>query len=185
MIAKAAVSASRADGLAAALGMGIGAVVFAIAALFGLQGLLLAVPSLYIALKIAGGLYLAYLGVRIWAAARHPLPVVEGEAGARVSVFRSFALGFATQVSNPKTAIVYASVFAAFLPSAPTLQFNLVLLVLIFVVEAGWYAIVALILSAEHPREIYRRYKAWLDRLAGGVMIALGARLIASARNAA
>jgi threonine/homoserine/homoserine lactone efflux protein len=123
--------------------------------------------------------------VRIWAAARHPLPVVEGEAGARVSVFRSFALGFATQVSNPKTAIVYASVFAAFLPSAPTLQFNLVLLVLIFVVEAGWYAIVALILSAEHPREIYRRYKAWLDRLAGGVMIALGARLIASARNAA
>ena len=66
MIARMAIASSRADGLCAALGMGIGALLFAGFALLGLQGLLLAVPSLYLLLKVAGGLYLAYLGLRIW-----------------------------------------------------------------------------------------------------------------------
>jgi len=43
---------------------------FAIAALLGLHAVLLAVPVLPLALKVVGGLYLAYLGLRIWRAAR-------------------------------------------------------------------------------------------------------------------
>jgi threonine/homoserine/homoserine lactone efflux protein len=63
-------SSSRTEGLAGALGIGARGVVFAIAALFGLHGLMLAVSSLYLALNVAGGLYLAYLGLRIWATAK-------------------------------------------------------------------------------------------------------------------
>lgn len=37
----------------------------------------------------------------------------------------SFAMGLTTQLSNPKTAIVYASVFAAFLPATTSPAFNL------------------------------------------------------------
>ncbi len=184
MIARTAVSASRTDGLIAALGMGLGGVVFAATALLGLQGLLLAVPSLYLALKIAGGAYLAYLGLRIWLSAKKPLTVGGGEQQAGASKFISLALGFTTQISNPKTAIVYASVFAAFLPRAQSFAFDLALVVLVFAIEAGWYAIVALTLSANRSREAYLRYKSWVDRVAGGVMISLGLRLIFSARHA-
>src|SRR3954468_24481100 len=56
LIARTAVSSSRAEGVAAALGMGGGGVLFAIAALLGLNAVLLAVPSLYLALRILGGL---------------------------------------------------------------------------------------------------------------------------------
>ena len=73
MVARTAASSTRMNGLCAALGMGIGGAVFAVASLLGLHGLLLAAPSLYVALKIAGGLYLAYLGVRIWQSAKEPL----------------------------------------------------------------------------------------------------------------
>jgi threonine/homoserine/homoserine lactone efflux protein len=66
MIARTAVSVSRADGIAAAVGMGVGGALFAVAALLALHAVLLAVPSLYVALKVAGGLYLAWLGLRIW-----------------------------------------------------------------------------------------------------------------------
>ena len=66
MVARTAVSLSRFEGVAAAFGMGLGGACFALAALAGLQALLLAVPTLFIVLKVAGGLYLAYLGVRIW-----------------------------------------------------------------------------------------------------------------------
>ena len=183
MIARTAVSSSRSAGLAAALGMGAGGIVFAMAALLGLQGLLLAVPSLYLALKIAGGLYLAYLGVRIWASSKQPLAIASHASRTDTAKLKSLALGFTTQISNPKTAIVYASVFAAFLPAAQSLGFNLALVALVFAIEAGWYAVVALALSSDRPRGAYLRYKAWVDRAAGGVMVALGSKLVLSARH--
>lgn len=183
MIARLAVASSRSAGLAAAAGMGAGGVVFAMAALLGLHGLLFAVPSAYVALEIAGGAYLVWLGVRIWASARKPLGIASG-AAAGTRGCRSLALGFTTQISNPKTALVYASVFAAFLPVVRTPEFDVALLALVFSVEAGWYAVVALALSTAGPRKAYLRCKAWTDRIAGGVMVALGLRLVGSARIA-
>lgn len=182
MVARTAVSSSRTDGVGAALGMGAGGLIFALAALLGLHGLLLAVPSLYWVLKVVGGLYLAYLGLRIWLGAKQPLVSSVVESGANTTTAaKSFALGFATQVSNPKTAIVYASVFAAFMPAVSSLAFNLGVAGLVFVIEAGWYTMVALALSSHGPRSAYLRYKAWIDRAAGGVMAALGLKLISSA----
>jgi threonine/homoserine/homoserine lactone efflux protein len=184
MVARTAV-ASRSDGLAAALGMGAGGLVFAIAALAGLQAAFLAVPGLYLAIKGFGGAYLIYLGFRIWRGARQPLAMTQdaeassGRPQGRGG--RTFLLGLATQVSNPKTAVVYASIFAAFLPREVPLVLALAVPVVIFCIETGWYAIVALALSSAAPRSAYLRYKAWIDRAAGGVMGLLGLRLVWSA----
>ena len=184
MIARTAVASSRSNGFAAALGMGAGGVLFALAALLGLQAVLLAVPSLYLVLKVAGGIYLAYLGFRIWASAKLPLAVPGEPSGGGDSMRRSLALGFVTQVSNPKTAIVYASVFAAFLPAAPSIGFGAALVTLVFAIEAGWYSVVALALSSERPRRAYLRYKSSVDRMAGGVMMFLGLKLVLSSHRA-
>lgn len=184
MVARTAVAHSRGSGLAAALGMGLGGVVFGAIALLGLQAVLLAVPWLYGALKILGGLYLCYLGWRIFASAKHVLLVTEAAAGEPQRLGRSFWLGLATQVSNPKTAIVYASVFAAFLPPTFSAVFAAALLCAVFAVEAGWYAIVAVVLSSPMPRAAYLGYKAWVDRAAGAVLVGLGIRLVASAHHA-
>jgi threonine/homoserine/homoserine lactone efflux protein len=181
MVARTAVASSRADGLAAALGMGVGGVLFACAALLGLHMVLTAVPWLYMGLKALGGAYLIYLGWMIWRGARAPLRFVEG-ASAR-TFFRSFWLGLLTQASNPKTAVVYASVFVSLLPREVPLAATLILPLAIFVVEAGWYSVVALALSAPSPRAAYLRWKVWVDRAAGGAMGLLGIKLIAGARS--
>jgi threonine/homoserine/homoserine lactone efflux protein len=185
MVARTAASASRAEGVAAALGMGVGGAAFAVVALLGLQGFLLAVPSLYLALKVAGGLYLAYIGWRIWAGAGAALDGVDATAPAstRRALYPAFVRGLSTQISNPKTAIVYASVFAAFLPAEHSLGFSLAVVVAMFCIEAGWYAVVAVALSSQAPRNVYLRYKRWVDRAAGGVMMALGIKLVASVRE--
>lgn len=164
--------------------MGVGGLAFALASLLGLHGLLLAVPSLFWLIKVAGGLYLAYLGIRIWRGAKVPLRIepAETQPGHRTGM-RAFGLGLATQLSNPKTAIVYASVFAAFLPANASLAFSSATAGLVFAIEAGWYALVALALSSSGPRSSYLRCKAWVDRMAGGVMVALGMKLALSAHR--
>jgi threonine/homoserine/homoserine lactone efflux protein len=180
MIARKAVSSSRSQALAAALGMGVGGLLFGTAALLGLQGVFHAVPSLYVALKVLGGLYLCYLGFIIFKSAKQTLTVQA--VGLRdVSAKRSFWLGLTTQVSNPKTAVVYASVFAAFLPEQFSVGFAVALLALVFTVEAAWYSLVALGLSSAAPQKAYLSYKVWVDRAAGLVMFGLGLRLVTGA----
>jgi threonine/homoserine/homoserine lactone efflux protein len=83
-----------------------------------------------------------------------------------------------TQLSNPKAAVFYGSIFAALLPASPSTWLLLVLPPSVFLVEAGWYAIVAMLFSSRRPRAIYVGAKGWIDRVAGAVMGALGVRLI-------
>jgi threonine/homoserine/homoserine lactone efflux protein len=178
VVARAAVARSRFDALAAALGMGVGGVLFALAALLGLHVVLIAVPWLYLVLKLAGGAYLIYIGYAMWRGARKPVHLDDAANGHP----RTFWLGLLTQVSNPKTAVVYASVFAALLP--PDIPFAAALIVpaMIFAIEAGWYTIVALALSAPTPRAGYLRCKTWIDRAAGAVMALLGVRLMLASK---
>lgn len=178
VVVRTAVARSRLDGFAAALGMGIGGLVFAGLALAGLTALLASVAWLYLGLKVVGGLYLIYLAVRIWRGAVEPLRLAEGAGLGEAATGRSFLLGLTTQLSNPKTAVYYASVFAALLPANAGFETAVLLLPAVLLIEAGWYAIVAMAFSSDRPRRVYLRWKAKVDRLAGAVMAILGIRLI-------
>lgn len=184
LVARNAIGLSRRDGLATALGMGVGAIVFACVALAGLYTLLSSVTWLYLALKVAGGLYLLYLAVQFWRGARQRFAFDADIARHGGRPLRSFRVGLTTQLSNPKTAIWYGSIFAALLPAHPPTVAYLVLPPAVFVMEAGWYTVVALGFSTRRPRELYLRARGVIDRLAAGAIAALGLRLIWNARGA-
>jgi threonine/homoserine/homoserine lactone efflux protein len=178
LVARTAVAVSRSDGIAAALGMGLGGLIFAAAALLGLQAVLTAVPSLHLGLKIAGAAYLIYLAVRLWRGAGAPIAAADVAPDRIGNWRRSLVLGLATQLSNPKTAMVYASIFTALMPADQPEWLGWLVLPSIFAIEAGWYAIVAMAFSSERPRRGYLRSKRWIDRAAGAVMGLLAAKLI-------
>lgn len=182
LVARTSMAASRIDGLFTAIGMGIGGVVFSVVVLLGLQVVLASVPWLYLAFKLVGGLYLVYIAIRIWRGAKNPFVIPDTERGVRRSAKKFFLLGLLTQLSNPKTAVVYGSIFSALLPRNLPLFATMALPFLVFLVEAGWYSVVAFTLSAEPSRAAYLVSKVHVDRIAGGVMGLLGLKLIAGAR---
>jgi threonine/homoserine/homoserine lactone efflux protein len=143
----------------------------------GLQAILLAVPSAYIALKIFGGLYLLWLAYKIIKHAKEPMEAVNGTVN-RMSYAQAFRLGLITQLSNPKIAIILASIFTALLPKDIPSYYYVVLPMLCFFIDAGWYSLVAVALSAEGPRKVYLKSKSLFDRIAGGVLTLWGLKLI-------
>lgn len=183
LVARNAIGLSRANGIATALGMGVGGIVFSGIALAGLYTLLAAVEWLYVALKVAGGVYLIVLAFRIWCAASHPVIVDNDSETHKRNLHKSFWLGLSTQLSNPKTAIVYGSIFISLLPHHPPAWCYFALPPLVFLTEAGWYTVVALSFSSPRPRELYLRTKKWIDRLAASAIAALGIRLILTANK--
>ncbi|HEY0634281.1 MAG TPA: LysE family translocator [Gammaproteobacteria bacterium] len=182
LVARTAMAVSRIDALFVAVGMGFGGVFFSVAVLFGLQALLAHVPWLYLTFKFAGGLYLVYLALRIWRGASQPIALPSTQQSSRSSARKSFMLGLVTQLSNPKTAIVYGGIFATLLPQHLPPAAALALPMLVFVVEAGWYSIVALALSSAPLHNTYLRSKSHVDRAASGIMAFLGLKLLSAAR---
>jgi threonine/homoserine/homoserine lactone efflux protein len=182
LVARTAIAVSRSAGMATALGMGLGGLMFAGAALLGLHVVLTAVPWAYLGLKVGGGAYLIVLAIQLWRGAREPIAMEGFSADASGSLWMAFLLGLATQLSNPKTAIAYASIFTALLPADPPTWVAWVILPTIFLIEVGWYGIVAMVFSSERPRRGYLGAKPVFDRLAAGVLGLLGAKLISEAK---
>ncbi len=188
MAARTAVAKSRAEGLMLSLGLALGAALITALCLGGLHGVLIAVPVLYMALKLLGGLYLAYLAWKIWKGAPLALNVgdLKADTDSRLprNLLASLRLGFVTAASNPKTAVVYGSVFAALLPAHFPLMGAVLIIVGALIMEFVWNAIVVLVLSSAAPRAAYMRGKTAIDRIAAGVMGLLAARLISTAHHA-
>ena len=179
-IAQRSASTSRLDGLAASVGMGIGGVVFAMLALLGIHSIFQLLPWLFVFLKILGGAYLIVLGWKIWRGSRTVLSLPTGGLKVHPAPGRSLVLGLVTQLSNPKTAVVYGSIFASLLPAKFSWVFVLWLLPLVFIVECGWYSFVSLALSSSAPRRVYFGFKTVIDRSASVLMGLLGVKLLFS-----
>jgi len=176
LVARTAMSSSRRVALSVAAGLGLGALIFAVIALAGLHTLLTLVPSLYTALKVAGGCYLLWLALKIL---RRPSNrVIASTAIDEVSASKAFLTGVLTQISNPHTALVFASIFSAALSKNIQPAMYIILPLMAFVIDVLWYAIVACLLSSDGPRLAYIKYRKFIDKLSGGVMAFLGLRLL-------
>jgi threonine/homoserine/homoserine lactone efflux protein len=178
VIQTAAVSGRRA-GLLAAFAMMLGALVWAAAALYGLQVLFARFDWLYVAFRIAGALYLLYLAVMLIRHAGAPLPEADPSA-IRAGAWQGFVKALLLQLSNPKVMVFMGSIFVSLLPAQPPVWMDATVLAIVAINEFTWFALLALLFSGGAARAFYRRTKLWLDRLMGGVLGLLGARLLAS-----
>lgn len=177
-VSRTAIGASRAAGLVAAAAMATGAMIWAVATFFGLHVLFAQAPWLYDAMRLGGAAYLIYLGIGMlregW---RGGAPA---EAAIPVAGRATFLRCLAVQLSNPKAAVFFGSIFVTLLPADAPLWVKGAALAILGMNEFGWYALVALVLSAPRARRVYGRAKRALDALFGGFLAALGVKLALS-----
>ncbi len=174
----------RAAGLISLAGVATGFLVYMVCAALGITSLLLAVPHAYDALRIAGALYLLYLA---WQAVRpggrSPFEV---HALAPDAPGRLFAMGLATNLLNPKIAVMYLALLPQFVqPGAGSvLGQTLVLGGLQIAVSVAVNALIVLAAGgiarwlAERPR--WLAVRRWFM---GTVLAAMALRLAADARR--
>jgi threonine/homoserine/homoserine lactone efflux protein len=180
--ARTAVARSRFDGVKVALGLGAGTLVWVTATLLGLNIVFRAVPILFLGMKIIGALFLVWIAWQIFRHAKDPIAM---DAPDGESVANPFMKGFLTQISNPKVAVFFGSIFVAMLPSDVPLWMIIALIAIVTFNEIWWYTIVALFFGAGPVRRFYIRAKAWIDRVTGLFLGVLGLRLLWGARDAA
>ncbi|MBB4866650.1 RhtB (resistance to homoserine/threonine) family protein [Pseudomonas nitritireducens] len=172
---------SRRHGLIAALGVASGTVIWGLAGGLGIKSLFSAAPSLYLGFKLAGGAYLIYLGIRLL---KRRAPAAGGESLAEVASQRSawsvFRLGLLGNLTNPKTALFVATLFATAMPASPSAPLLAMAIALMVTLSFSWYCCVVLVFASERMAGVYRRCRRALDRFAGCCYLLFGARMLAT-----
>lgn len=161
------------------LGLGLGAIVWAAAALFGLNLLFQIAPTLLVVMKVAGAAFLLWLGWKMWRHAGDPPPAALPAALPR-SARSALWLGFATQIANPKPAVFFGAVFAGLVPPGTHWGWIVALIAVIFVNEFACTLVIGRLFSLGRVRRGYARAKRWIDRGFGGMLALLGLKIAAT-----
>ena len=182
LLLKNAVGHSRAAALGTVAGIACGLMVWCALILSGLAVVLRESPQLFSVLRVAGGLYLMWLGVRLLLSLRRA-PAEAGPdaaAPATLGFGGGFAQGLATNLLNAKAALFLIGSLAAFHPpgSPPWLKWALGAIVL-GQAAAGWSAFVCLLGWTPVRTWFLRRQRPW-NAVFGGLLVVAGVVAMAS-----
>jgi RhtB (resistance to homoserine/threonine) family protein len=171
----------RGAGIASAFGITLGSVFHTCAAALGLSAFLATSPWAFTIIKLIGGGYLVFLGIKMLLERRDKFSLASNFR--RSTVTAAFRQGILTNILNPKVALF----FLAFLPQfiAPTSTAKVpafIALGLTFVITGTIWCLVLAWFAAAFSERLRgnQTIAQWLNRAVGSVFVFLGARLAAT-----
>ncbi len=183
IVVRTALEGSRSAAVAVIVGVILGTFCWGLAGWLGISALFAAAPFAYLFLKIAGGLYLCYLGVRLVRNAWRKTGAGEPHAGrAGIAPKQAFYSGLVTNLANPKSAFFVASLFAATLPSDHSWVQGAAAVATMVLVSSLWYSFVLIVLRNPAVAGAYARGRKTVDALAGVIFMGFGLKLLTSVR---
>ena len=172
--------ARRRAGVCAAAGVATSHALWTTLAVFGLGLILARLAWLYEGIRIAGGVYLLYLGVKTLIGLRQPAATEAAPPPAAAkssSGAQAYRRGLLVGLTNPKAAVFFGSLFVTLLPAHASLWVHGATVLTVVAVSIGWFTSIALLFSTGRMQRGYAKLRRPVDALMGSVLVALGARL--------
>ncbi|PHQ81155.1 MAG: hypothetical protein COB66_03025 [Coxiella sp. (in: Bacteria)] len=170
-----AIRQSRSRGLALSLGTAI----WCVMSLLGLGVLLKTSAQLYDSVKLIGAMYLIYLGIKLLISTHANVSMPAPHDNVRtVSIGKTLLKGMLVDLSNPKAALFFASLFAVAVPPAAPLSYKLILVLSVVVIAGGWYAMVASIVTSNRLMPVHRGVRRLVSYISSAVLIGFGVSLL-------
>ncbi|MBA4136325.1 MAG: LysE family translocator [Opitutus sp.] len=162
--------------LALTAGIVLGDLIYFCLAVLGLAALARSLGDLFLFVKLAGALYLIWLGVKLWRSRpATPTDVVANVATPERGYTRDFVAGFLVTISNPKTIGFYAGLLPTFI-DLERLRFSDAAAMTVIVVVVVGLIPAAYAYAAARSRRFFQSPRSLqaLNRTAGTMMIGSG-----------
>jgi len=178
MVLGVGIAKGRARGIAFGLGCALGCLNHTLLAVIGVSALIAASPTAFTALKVAGGLYLIWMGI---GALRSRGSAQVADAVPDESARKLFFKGLLANAINPKVVLFFLSFLPQFVvASRGDANWQIGWLGIVFTVQAAVLFGLLGYFSGAIGQWLNRTPRAgmWLDRVAGAIFVGLGLRLI-------
>ncbi|MCQ9180442.1 LysE family translocator [Streptomyces sp. IBSBF 2953] len=180
VVTKPAVAAGWRDGLRTVGGITAGLLVWGVLTVAGLAAVLAASTTAYTVVKLAGALYLLFLGVQALFRSRRsgsPTPAA-ASVEPRGNPWRT---GLVSNVFNPKIAVFYTGLLPTLAPTGPGPHTGMALLVLAHAaLTALWLGGYVLLLAKARAFFEKPAVRRTMDRVTGVVLIGFGLKVATS-----
>ena len=174
-------TAPRRVAIVAASGTITGTLCWGLAGWLGINILFQAAPFAYLALKIGGGLYLLYLGARIFLDLRRSRHAADVETGRmHVPLGTAYRMGLATNLANPKSALFVASLFAATMPAGTPFLYGTAAIAVMVTLSTIYYTVLVALITHPQVAAAYLRARKKIDIAVGMVFVGFGTKLLLS-----
>ena len=178
LVTRSALTGGGSGALATTLGILTGTMAWALASALGVAALLAASATAFTVLKLAGGAYLVFLGIQAIWRTRHGAASSDMGAAGEPIADSAFRQGLVTNLLNPKIAVFYTTLLPQFIvPGDPVLLKSVLLAGIHNLMGLVWLTGYATLVTRAGDVLRRPRVKRALDRVTGGVLIALGVRL--------
>jgi RhtB (resistance to homoserine/threonine) family protein len=172
------IAQGREAGVASALGITLGSIFHTCAAALGLSAILATSALAFSTIKLLGGAYLIFLGIKMILDRRKRLSLPSNFR--RRTTMAAFRQGILTNILNPKVALFFLAFLPQFIDPASNMKIAAFIILGLSFVTTGtiWCLILAWFASVLSER--LRRSETisqWLNRTAGALFVFLGIRL--------
>lgn len=178
MVSRNALSFSRRAAVFSALGLGTGIIFHSSLCISGVAFLLVNFPMLYKAIKIAGALYLLWIGYQSLRAGASSM-LVEGEKVERkMGAGEAFRLGFFTNALNPKATLFVFSLFTQIVGPETSIGVQALMGTELAGITFAWFSFIAIFLTQSWVRSFLSGVERYINRVLGVVLISCGVYLM-------
>jgi len=183
LVLRYATTQSRKSAIVVMLGITSGLFVWGAFASLGISAILKTSQTAFNTLKIAGVLYMCWMGVKFIQSSFKPQTAMTVEAK-EIAQKRTFIRGLLSNLLNPKAGVFYLSVLPQFIPANSNhLFFGLLLTGIHATITIVYF--VALILFINTLKDFFSRPKVvkYMERLSGFAIIGFGTKLLLSSSH--
>ncbi|WP_442485209.1 LysE family translocator [Aeoliella sp. SH292] len=179
------VAQGRRSGFFSTLGISTGVLVHTFIAAVGLSALIAQSALAFALIKYLGAAYLVFLGISKLVQRAGDAPSIETPSTGTTTAWNDFRSGVLTNVLNPKVGLFFIAFFPQFIRREMLESYTP------FVVLGITYALIALVWllalswlagTVSHRLRETPAFSRWMDRTAGAVFVALGAKVAAGTK---
>ncbi len=180
-VASASLEHGRKHGIATGLGLACAAFVWAVFAVLGVAVLFELFPTAVLFLKLAGAVYLIWLGVKNLKTGLAKENDVALSVRQIRSIASSFRSGFIISMTNPKAALFFGSIMTTFIPEAAPISFLILIILLSGMLGVVLHSITATVFSTRPAMRLFASWKRRISVVIGAAFIGLGTSVAVSA----
>lgn len=180
LVSQQSLAHGRKTGILCSLGIAFGLSVHLTYSALGLAALIASSTSILLGIKLLGGCYLLFLGIKGLGARPETVSLDLPVSLSGASVSRTVGKGFLCNVLNPKAPVYFVSLFTIVLsPSMPPIYLA-VYGIWIMMLQFCWFSAVAILLSSPPVVQRFTQCGHYLNRVMGGAMVVLGVKVLTS-----
>jgi len=177
MVLRNALQYNRKTAIWTALGISMGIAIHVLYSVFGVALLLQKNQNLFTLIKLAGALYIIYMGYKTLKEGQKELSFQH--SGNQIpATWQAIKTGFITNVLNPKASLFFLSIFSVLIPPDTPARILTGIGVMLITVTFLWFALVSIIFTNNKVVRRYEKYEKYILKIFGILLIVLGLSII-------